>query len=65
MHLKDMQSPHISRLAWQMLEPYHAMIYFAPEARQAYADAGLKGFWMGYFASRSAAMGTVRCTVLL
>lgn len=33
------------------------MIYFAPEAREAYAAAGLKGFWMGYFASRAAALG--------
>jgi hypothetical protein len=49
---------------WQTLEPYHAMIYFAPEARQAYADAGLKGFWMGYFASRAAAMGPVPAEVV-
>jgi len=61
---EEAQSPHISRLAWQMLEPYHAMIYFAPEARQAYSEAGLKGFWMGYFASRSAAMGAVTAPVV-
>jgi hypothetical protein len=41
------------------LEPYHAMVYFAPEARAAYTALGLKGYWMGYFASRSAAMGAV------
>jgi len=35
------------------------MIYFAPEARAAYSEAGLKGYWMGYFASRAAAMGPV------
>ncbi len=35
------------------------MIYFAPEAGTAYQEAGLKGGWMGYFASRSAAMGPV------
>ena len=54
----------VARLLWQTLEPYHAMIYFAPEARQAYADAGLKGYWMGYFASRAAAMGPVPAAVV-
>lgn len=54
-------APAISlpRAMWKVLEPYHAMIYFAPEARAAYSEAGLKGSWMGYFASRSAAMGPV------
>jgi hypothetical protein len=49
----------LPREMWQVLEPYHAMIYFSPEARVAFAEAGLKGYWMGYFASRSAAMGPV------
>lgn len=49
----------LPRRMWKTLEPYHAMIYFAPEAREAYATAGLKGYWMGYFASRSAALGPV------
>lgn len=55
---------HPSRLAWKMMEPYHAMIYFAPEARVAYSAAGLKGYWMGYFASRAAAMGPVPVSVV-
>ncbi|MEV0401377.1 hypothetical protein [Actinoallomurus sp. NPDC050550] len=42
---------------WRLIECCHAFVYFAPEAKAAYADAGLKGFWMGYFASRSAALG--------
>lgn len=50
-------SSEMARLLWQVIEPYHAVVYFAPEAKQIYADAGLKGGWMGYFASRSAAMG--------
>ena len=45
------------RQLWGVLEPYHAMVYFAPEAMENYRAAGLKGFWMGYFASRSAAFG--------
>jgi hypothetical protein len=55
---------HPARLAWKTLEPYHAMIYFAPEAREAYTAAGLKGYWMGYFASRVAAMGPVSANVV-
>jgi hypothetical protein len=44
---------------WKLLEPYHASVYFAPEAKDVYAAAGTKGYWMGYFASRAAAMGPV------
>ena len=35
-------TPSLARQMWQTLEPYHAMIYFSPEARQAFVDAGLK-----------------------
>jgi len=49
----------VSRRMWKLLEPVHAVVYFAPEAKAAYAEAGLRGGWMGYFASRSAAMGPV------
>ncbi|MGH2775223.1 MAG: SCO6745 family protein [Actinomycetota bacterium] len=50
---------HVSRRMWRVTEPFHAVVYFAPEPRAAYDVAGLKGGWMGYFASRSAAMGPV------
>lgn len=53
-----------ARVAWRTFEPYHAMIYFAPEARLAYTAAGLKGFWMGYFASRAAPLGVVPGSVV-
>ena len=33
------------------------MTYFAPESHAALEAVGMKGFWMGYFAARSAAMG--------
>jgi hypothetical protein len=46
------------------MEPYNAMVYFAPEAREIYAAVGLKGFWMGYFASRAAALGPVPAAVV-
>jgi hypothetical protein len=53
-----------ARRMWAVLEPYHAMIYFVPEAREAFAAAGLKGYWMGYFASRAGALGAVPAGVV-
>ena len=47
----------LARRIWRRLEPYHAITYFAAESRAALDAVGMKGFWMGYFASRSAAMG--------
>ena len=46
-----------ARRLWPAFETYHAHIYFVPEAAEAYRELGLKGGWMGYFASRSAALG--------
>ena len=37
----------------------HAVTYFAPEARAALDDLGYPGFWVGYFAARSAPLGKV------
>ena len=37
----------------------HAVTYFAPEARTALDGLGFRGFWMGYFAARSAPFGVV------
>lgn len=44
---------------WRLLEAYHAVVYFAPERPAHYQALGLKGGWMGYFATRSAALGAV------
>jgi hypothetical protein len=49
----------LARRLWSRLEPIHAVTYFSPEARAALADAGYKGFWMGYFAARAAPLGHV------
>lgn len=49
---------------WQLIEPVHAITYFAPACRDAMAEAGMKGFWMGYFAARSAPMGTASATLV-
>ncbi|WP_068276628.1 SCO6745 family protein [Aldersonia kunmingensis] len=50
---------HVARRMWQLTEPLHAVVYFTPEARSATDAAGLRGFWMGYFASRVAPLGPV------
>ncbi|WP_219416556.1 SCO6745 family protein [Pseudonocardia nigra] len=49
----------LERQLWRAVEAVHAVVYFAPEAKAAYAGVGLRGFWMGYFASRVAALGAV------
>jgi hypothetical protein len=49
----------IARRMWTMFEPVHSLTYFTPEAAAAYEAAGLRGFWRGYFAGRSAPVGQV------
>ena len=56
--------PIIGRKTWRTMEPYHGAIYFAPEAREEYAKLGLDERMVGYFASRSAAMGPVPAPVV-
>ena len=46
-----------ARSMWMLFEPIHAVTYFAPEARSAFEQAGLRGFWRGYFAGRAAPLG--------
>jgi hypothetical protein len=46
------------------LEPLHGQIYFVPEAGEEYEAIGVDAFPMGYFASRSAAMGAVSAGVV-
>lgn len=52
------------RRVHRLAETYHALIYFAPETKERYTDAGLKGGWMGYFASRGAALGAAQPEVI-
>ncbi len=54
----------LARRAWTLFEPIHAIVYFVPEATEHYKAAGLRGGWMGYFASRSGAMGAVPASVV-
>ena len=48
-----------ARRLWRVIEPLHAVTYFARECRDAHAAVGLRGFWMGYFGARAAPMGPV------
>ena len=56
--------PVMARKMWRTLEPYHGLIYFAPEATAAYEALGVMGF-DGYFASRAAPMGAVPAEVVV
>jgi hypothetical protein len=44
---------------WTLYEPIHAITYFAAEARAEFEQAGLRGFWRGYFAGRAAPLGAI------
>src|SRR5258708_36623998 len=44
---------------WTVFEPVHMVTYFSAEARSAFTDAGLRGFWRGYFAGPAAPLGPV------
>jgi len=57
--------PAIARKTWRTLEPIHGFVYFSPDAEPEYVGIGLKPGRMGYFASRSAAMGAVNAEVVI
>jgi hypothetical protein len=44
---------------WTLFEPVHTISYFAQPAKSAFEQAGLRGFWRGYFAGRAAPIGPV------
>jgi hypothetical protein len=46
-----------ARRMWALFEPVHVISYFAPAARAAFEQVGLRGFWRGYFAGRAAPIG--------
>ena len=56
--------PQVAHKTSRSLEPYHGVIYFLPEATDAYAKLGVTGR-DGYFASRSAPLGKVSAGVVI
>jgi hypothetical protein len=58
------RTPAVARRFFDRIEPVHAVTYFAPEARAALDALGYRGFWMGYFAARSAPLGVVPTDVV-
>ena len=54
-----MVEPARARELWHRLEAVNAVTYFCQECRSAPVEAGLRGFWMGYFACRAAPLGPV------
>jgi hypothetical protein len=53
-----------ARAMWTMVEPVHDVTYFAPEALSAFTEAGLRGYWRGYFAGRAAPLGRAPAAVV-
>ncbi len=53
-----------ARSMWTRFEPIHAVTYFSPQARSAFEQAGLRGFWRGYFAGRAAPLGPAGAAVV-
>ncbi|OBK28609.1 hypothetical protein A5634_20095 [Mycobacterium asiaticum] len=53
------RTPELARQFYNRFEPIHAVTYFAPEVRSTLDNLGYRGFWMGYFAARSAPLGRV------
>jgi len=54
----------VARKCWRTLEPYHGLIYFLPEAGDAFTAIGLDPRHH-YFASRAAPMGAVPAEVVV
>jgi hypothetical protein len=55
----------VARKMHRTLEPYHGLVYFAPEVAEEYGVLGIPDRQMGYFASRAAAMGPVPAEVVI
>lgn len=60
----DDRRARAERELWRAVEAYHALVYYARERAEVYSGLGLRGGWMGYFASRSAALGPVPADVV-
>jgi hypothetical protein len=54
-----MTNPDLARRLWQLIEPVHAVLYYAPEVTSAARDLGydVGTRWPSYFALRGAPLG--------
>ena len=59
-----MVEPVVARKTARTLEPYHGLVYFAPEPSARYAALGVEGR-AGYFASRAAAFGAASAELVI
>ena len=50
---------NVAQRMWRLFEPVHAITYFNAASPTAWEDAGLRGYWRGYFAGRAAPLGPV------
>ena len=57
--MDDATAQRLARELWTRAAPCHAITYFAEGCLAAFAAAGLRGFWRGYFAGRAAPLGAV------
>jgi hypothetical protein len=57
--------PVVARKTWRTLEPYHGVVYFAPEPHEEFKKLGISDRMMGYFGSRAAPMGAVPAEVVI
>ncbi|MDX2528947.1 SCO6745 family protein [Streptomyces europaeiscabiei] len=53
-----------ARVLHDVLEPYHAVLYYAPQVYEAFRGVGLSGTWRGYFGGRAAPLGAVTAPVV-
>src|SRR3954453_6696465 len=56
-HMAEQAAEHRARRLWRAVEPYHAIVYFAPGAQARAPELGTRGYWMSYFALRAAPLG--------
>src|SRR4051812_30163507 len=60
-----MQHPEpVARRLFELTEPICLVNFFSPEPNEAMAALGLRNYWDGYFAGRSAPLGRVPATVV-
>ena len=54
----------VARALWAVTEPLHSSVYFGTQHAAAMKQLGMRGYWMGYFASRSAPLGAAPVPVV-